>query len=156
MAASANQPTLVLLHGLLGDAHDWQPVQAVLAGLPSLALDLPGHGSNQAVRVAGFEQAHRWLCDELAARDIGRYLLAGYSLGGGSPSITPARRRLGCRPCCWRTATPACHRQSGPPASPTMRAGPGASSRSPWRPCWPTGIGKGCSPIWVRMPAPAR
>ncbi|MGL6213199.1 2-succinyl-6-hydroxy-2,4-cyclohexadiene-1-carboxylate synthase [Billgrantia desiderata] len=82
MAASADQPTLVLLHGLLGDANDWQPVQAALAGLPSLALDLPGHGSNQAVRVAGFEQAHRWLCDELAARGIDRYQLAGYSLGG--------------------------------------------------------------------------
>ncbi|MFQ2226549.1 2-succinyl-6-hydroxy-2,4-cyclohexadiene-1-carboxylate synthase [Aeromonas hydrophila] len=82
MAASANQPTLVLLHGLLGDANDWQPVQAALAGLPSLALDLPGHGSNQAVRVTGFEQAHRWLCGELAARGIGRYQLVGYSLGG--------------------------------------------------------------------------
>ena len=82
MAASADQPTLVLLHGLLGDANDWQPVQAALAGLPSLALDLPGHGSNQAVRVTGFEQAHRWLCNELAARDIGRYQLVGYSLGG--------------------------------------------------------------------------
>nr|WP_301952992.1 2-succinyl-6-hydroxy-2,4-cyclohexadiene-1-carboxylate synthase [Aeromonas hydrophila] len=73
---------MVLLHGLLGDANDWQPVQAALAGLPSLALDLPGHGSNQAVRVAGFEQTHRWLCDELAARGIGRYQLVGYSLGG--------------------------------------------------------------------------
>ena len=41
MAASADQPTLVLLHGLLGDANDWQPVQAALADLPSLALDLP-------------------------------------------------------------------------------------------------------------------
>ncbi|HHQ4758246.1 TPA: 2-succinyl-6-hydroxy-2,4-cyclohexadiene-1-carboxylate synthase [Aeromonas hydrophila] len=82
MAASADQPTLVLLHGLLGDANDWQPVQAALADLPSLALDLPGHGSNQAVQVTGFEQAHRWLCDELAARGIDRYQLAGYSLGG--------------------------------------------------------------------------
>ncbi|WP_330541889.1 2-succinyl-6-hydroxy-2,4-cyclohexadiene-1-carboxylate synthase [Aeromonas hydrophila] len=82
MAASADQPTLVLLHGLLGDANDWQPVQTALAGLPSLALDLPGHGSNRAVRVAGFEQTHRWLCDELAARGIGRYQLVGYSLGG--------------------------------------------------------------------------
>lgn len=82
MAASADQPTLVLLHGLLGDANDWQPVQAALAAPPSLALDLPGHGSNQAVRVAGFERTHHWLCDELAARGIGRYLLAGYSLGG--------------------------------------------------------------------------
>lgn len=82
MAASADQPTLVLLHGLLGDANDWQPVRTALTDLPSLSLDLPGHGSNQAVRVAGFEQAHRWLCDELAARGIGRYQLVGYSLGG--------------------------------------------------------------------------
>ncbi|AGM42328.1 2-succinyl-6-hydroxy-2,4-cyclohexadiene-1-carboxylate synthase [Aeromonas hydrophila] len=82
MAASADQPTLVLLHGLLGDANDWQPVQAALTSLPSLALDLPGHGSNQAVRVTGFEQAHRWLCNELAARGIDRYQLVGYSLGG--------------------------------------------------------------------------
>lgn len=56
MAASADQPTLVLLHGLLGDAQDWQPVQAALADLPSLALDLPGHGSNHAVRVSGFDR----------------------------------------------------------------------------------------------------
>ena len=82
MAASADQPTLVLLHGLLGDAQDWQPVQAAMADLPSLALDLPDHGSNQAVRVSGFDEAHRWLCDELAARGIDHYRLAGYSLGG--------------------------------------------------------------------------
>ena len=115
MAASADQPTLVLLHGLLGDVYDWQPVQAALADLPSLALDLPGHGSNQAVRVAGFEQAHRWLYDELASRDIGRYLLAGYSLGATRPLSRqpgaggvagPAAGKLPPRPATGRAARP--------------------------------------------------
>ncbi|MFH7525273.1 2-succinyl-6-hydroxy-2,4-cyclohexadiene-1-carboxylate synthase [Aeromonas enteropelogenes] len=74
--------TLVLLHGLLGDAADWQPVIDRLPAIRCVALDLPGHGCNHAVRVNGFDEAHRWLCDELAAHDIEHYLLAGYSLGG--------------------------------------------------------------------------
>ena len=73
---------LVLLHGLLGDADDWQPVIQALPGIECHALDLPGHGRNKTLRVAGFEQAHAWLCGELAARDIAHYRLAGYSLGG--------------------------------------------------------------------------
>lgn len=73
---------LVLLHGLLGDAEDWRPVIQALAGIECHALDLPGHGRNQAVRVSGFDEAHRWLCDELATRDIAHYRLVGYSLGG--------------------------------------------------------------------------
>lgn len=82
MAASADQPTLVLLHGLLGDADDWRPVIAALPEIECHALDLPGHGRSKARRVTGFEQAHEWLCDELAARGIEHYRLAGYSLGG--------------------------------------------------------------------------
>ena len=35
MAASADQPTLVLLHGLLGDADDWQPVADSISDLLS-------------------------------------------------------------------------------------------------------------------------
>lgn len=73
---------LVLLHGLLGDADDWRPVIQALPGVPCHALDLPGHGRNRALRVNGFDEAHRWLCDELAARDITHYRLVGYSLGG--------------------------------------------------------------------------
>lgn len=73
---------LVLLHGLLGDADDWRPVIQALPGVPCHALDLPGHGRNRALRVSGFDEAHRWLCDELVARDIAHYRLVGYSLGG--------------------------------------------------------------------------
>lgn len=122
---------LVLLHGLLGDADDWRPVIQALPGVPCHALDLPGHGRNRALRVSGFDEAHRWLCDELAARDIAHYRLVGYSLGGGSRFITPATPRRGCRPCCWRTATPGCLPVNVRPASLTMKPGPGVSSASP-------------------------
>lgn len=73
---------LVLLHGLLGESGDWQPVIDRLPAIHCIALDLPGHGSHSALSVDGFEQSHQWLVAELASRNIERYLLAGYSLGG--------------------------------------------------------------------------
>ena len=76
------RPPLVLLHGLLGDADDWQPVIQALPGVQCHALDLPGHGRNKGLLVNGFDEAHDWLCGELAARGIAHYRLAGYSLGG--------------------------------------------------------------------------
>ncbi|MGN4932775.1 2-succinyl-6-hydroxy-2,4-cyclohexadiene-1-carboxylate synthase [Aeromonas rivipollensis] len=82
MASSTDLPTLVLLHGLLGDGRDWQPVIEAMPGIDCHALDLPGHGSNKGLRVSGFDEAHEWLCGELVARGITRYQLAGYSLGG--------------------------------------------------------------------------
>lgn len=82
MASSTDQPTLVLLHGLLGDANDWQPVIEALPGMDCHGLDLPGHGHNQHLRLSGFEAAHEWLCDALKALGIEQYRLAGYSLGG--------------------------------------------------------------------------
>ena len=79
---SCNDTPLVLLHGLLGDANDWQPVIDRLPGHHCIALDLPGHGQHHELRVNDFEQSHQWLCRELASRGIERYLLVGYSLGG--------------------------------------------------------------------------
>ncbi len=79
---SCNDTPLVLLHGLLGDANDWQPVIDRLPGHHCIALDLPGHGQHHELRVNNFEQSHQWLCRELASRGIERYLLVGYSLGG--------------------------------------------------------------------------
>ncbi len=79
---SCNDTPLVLLHGLLGDANDWQPVIDRLPGHHCIALDLPGHGQHHELRVSDFEQSHQWLCRELASRGIERYLLVGYSLGG--------------------------------------------------------------------------
>lgn len=76
------KPTLVMLHGLLGDRHDWAAVMSGLAGGDCLALDLPGHGDNHQRQVASFEGFHHWLNDTLMAHGIRRYCLLGYSLGG--------------------------------------------------------------------------
>ncbi|MFM5521821.1 2-succinyl-6-hydroxy-2,4-cyclohexadiene-1-carboxylate synthase [Aeromonas jandaei] len=81
-SVSCNDTQLVLLHGLLGDGNDWQPVIDRLPGHHCIALDLPGHGQHHELRVNDFEQSHQWLCRELASRGIERYLLVGYSLGG--------------------------------------------------------------------------
>lgn len=75
--------TLVLLHGLWGDRHDWSAVVALLGNsLPTLSLDLPGHGLAREDRIEGFSEAHRWLSHTLASHGVSRYCLAGYSLGG--------------------------------------------------------------------------
>lgn len=90
----ANVP-LVLLHGLLGDSGDWQPVIDRLPAIRCIALDLPGHGQYRDLNVSDFEQSHQWLVAELTSRNIERYLLAGYSLGGatGPLSRQPRARR---------------------------------------------------------------
>lgn len=75
-------PTLVLLHGLLGDRQDWSEVIAGLEGINCLALDLPGHGQNHQEQVTSFEAFHHWLGDKLITHGVSRYCLLGYSLGG--------------------------------------------------------------------------
>ena len=76
------KPTLILLHGLLGDRQDWAGVNAGLEGIDCLALDLPGHGENQQIQVDSFEAFHHWLSDTLLTHGVRRYCLLGYSLGG--------------------------------------------------------------------------
>ncbi len=92
---SCNDTALVLLHGLLGDANDWQPVIDRLPGHCCIALDLPGHGQHHKLRVNDFEQSHQWLCRELASRGIEHYLLVGYSLGGRLALYHASREPVG-------------------------------------------------------------
>lgn len=73
---------LVLLHGLLGDRHDWQPLLACLPGVDALALDLPGHGREAARPLRRLADFPAWLNARLQAEGILRYHLLGYSLGG--------------------------------------------------------------------------
>ena len=46
MTQQAAAPTVLLLHGFLGQAEDWQPITEglAIAGMRCIALDLPGHG----------------------------------------------------------------------------------------------------------------
>lgn len=73
---------IVWLHGLLGDRQDWQVLIDRLPEFTCHALDLPGHGSQRHLRISSFDEAHQWLCRELATLGLARYHLAGYSLGG--------------------------------------------------------------------------
>lgn len=77
-----DRPVLVWLHGLLGSARDWQPVQSLLADWPQLAIDLPGHGGSQAHPVGGFEPLSESINQTLRRYHVGHYWLIGYSLGG--------------------------------------------------------------------------
>ncbi|GAA5192515.1 2-succinyl-6-hydroxy-2,4-cyclohexadiene-1-carboxylate synthase [Ferrimonas gelatinilytica] len=81
-----DKPALVLLHGFLGSHADWQGVAAALGQhFCCYALDLPGHGASQGVRLTrqpAFDEVNRLLLATLAARKIDRFHLLGYSLGG--------------------------------------------------------------------------
>lgn len=82
-AAAATLPTVVLIHGLYGDADTWAGIAKVLAdaGLPVLAPDLPLHGGSAAgaARFADLADALQEMLDTLVP---GPRLLVGHSLGG--------------------------------------------------------------------------
>lgn len=80
--AAGDRPWLVWLHGLLGDGGDWDPVLPYFDGWPRVTLDLPGHGGSAALAPHDFAAVSHGLTQTLAALDIGRYILIGYSLGG--------------------------------------------------------------------------
>lgn len=88
-------PTLVMLHGLLGDRDDWAEVRAGLVDVDCIALDLPGHGENHQVQVSSFDAFHHWLSEALVTRGILRYCLLGYSLGGRLALYHASRQPLG-------------------------------------------------------------
>ena len=73
---------VVLLHPLGADSSFWDPVRAELGAHPSVALDLPGHGSAPALpRGAGIEAFAAAVVSQLA--DLGGPAhLVGMSLGG--------------------------------------------------------------------------
>jgi len=81
-AGATGRPWLVFLHGLLGSAQDWQPLQAALEGWPCLFVDLPGHGRSAQLTAAGFADVSQLLTDTLHQQGISSYWLIGYSLGG--------------------------------------------------------------------------
>ena len=75
---------VVLLHGFLGSAADWQDVaRALRRSFTVYALDLPGHGSTP-IPARRFTMADvvGWLNDELDRYRLERCVLVGYSMGG--------------------------------------------------------------------------
>ena len=84
---------LVLLHGFGGDHMGWLSIVSRLPkGLPTLAYDLPGHGRSLAVAGAGRVGAMaKGLLADLDARGIGRFHLAGHSMGGATATLMAMR-----------------------------------------------------------------
>lgn len=76
-----NGPWLVWLHGLLGSADEWGPVVDLCPDMPSLLVDLPGHGQSQSVSCHSFNDFDQQLALLLQHHNIQQYYLVGYSLG---------------------------------------------------------------------------
>lgn len=88
--ANPSQPTLVFLHGLLGDGRDWRYVISQLAAIQQcITIDLPGHGLSAFVNAemtaeafdGGFDTIHQALIATLKQRGVDDYVLIGYSMG---------------------------------------------------------------------------
>ena len=76
---------LVLLHGFMGSADDWQPLLPFLQKYFYLvAMDLPGHGSSPMLPESGdgFGDFAVCLNQTLKALELTSVVLLGYSLGG--------------------------------------------------------------------------
>ncbi|GEM_PF-51715 len=84
----SRRPTVVLLHGLFGDARDWEPVQEGLGErFQVVTVDLPGHGQRSdelpgddvPVDLEYMVDAVDRVVSELGDESIS---MAGYSMGG--------------------------------------------------------------------------
>lgn len=89
LADAAQRPVLALLHGFTGSAAGWGAHLDVFAaaGLPVIALDLPGHGASDALADPAhyaLERAREDIPAALAQLGVapGQAILLGYSMGG--------------------------------------------------------------------------
>ncbi len=79
------KPTVVFLHGFLGDKDDWTPVIDALGDqFDTIAIDLPGHsiGHPSATDLFDFDTCGAAIADLLTECQVERYCLIGYSMGG--------------------------------------------------------------------------
>jgi 2-succinyl-6-hydroxy-2,4-cyclohexadiene-1-carboxylate synthase len=79
------RPTILFLHGFMGDRHEFQLISALLANeYQCLSFDLPGHGATQVTENSDYEMAPtaRAIIAALDQLQISRCFLVGYSMGG--------------------------------------------------------------------------
>lgn len=98
ISSQQEKPTLVFLHGLLGDGHDWADVISQLSHLDdysTLTIDLCGHGRSRYKSCQGFEH----ICDLIETtiqRRIGKtapVVLVAYSLGARIAMYAMAQKK---------------------------------------------------------------
>lgn len=79
-------PTLVFLHGFLGNVNDWsETINFLKDNYYCVSIDLPGHGSSVSVYPSqdeGFEYCHRLIRNVLNNLNITQFTFVAYSLGG--------------------------------------------------------------------------
>ncbi|MEO1670836.1 MAG: 2-succinyl-6-hydroxy-2,4-cyclohexadiene-1-carboxylate synthase [Cyanobacteria bacterium J06631_2] len=78
------QPVILLLHGFMGDCHDFERAIASLSEFCCLAVDLPGHGQTETEQGSDYQMplVAEALIDLLVELQIERCILVGYSMGG--------------------------------------------------------------------------
>lgn len=83
---STDKPTLVFLHGFLGNREDWQTtINQLKNDFHCVTIDLPGHGRSAGSAISlenGFEDCHQLIRFCLDSLNIQSFSLIGYSLGG--------------------------------------------------------------------------
>ncbi len=96
-AWGAAQPTVVFIHGVLGDhsVWAWQSRYMATHGWNVLAVDLPGHGRSAGEAPTSVEQAADFIAALLHAAGVQRAALVGHSWGSLIALETAAR--LGAR-----------------------------------------------------------
>jgi len=85
MSASPAETPLILLHGFLGSAADFEPLMdGLMPEHPSAAVNLPGHGVNPdpVPEDASFDQVIAALGQFMAQIETPQIDLLGYSMGG--------------------------------------------------------------------------
>jgi 2-succinyl-6-hydroxy-2,4-cyclohexadiene-1-carboxylate synthase len=81
--SAPSRPTLVFLHGFLGDGREWQTVIEQLSEYSCLTIDMCRHGRSAYRECQGFEDACSMILDTIVQR-VGAdtpVILVGYSLG---------------------------------------------------------------------------
>jgi pimeloyl-ACP methyl ester carboxylesterase len=92
-----SRPTLVLLHAFGASAKAWGPVIDHLDGqFETLALDLPGFGgAPDDLHADSVHDYAAWVDDQIARRDLARFVLVGWSMGAKMALACALRRPKG-------------------------------------------------------------
>lgn len=80
--AGSGRPTLLFVHGLACDRHDWDAqVEALASQYQVVTFDLPGHGASGSPVEASVEALARTACRVKERHATGDAVLVGHSLG---------------------------------------------------------------------------